>query len=152
MVLEKTPESLLGCKEIKLVNPKGNQLWILIGRTDTEAEALMLWPPDAKSWHIGKDPDIGKDWRQKEKRVAEDGVMKKHHWLSGHEFEQSLEDSQGQESVGCCSPWGCRELHTTLQLNNNNLLCCHWDVIGAQGYVWYLKVCDFLLKKSLSVL
>ena len=76
MVLEKTPESLLGCKEIKLVNPKGNQLWILIGRTDTEAEALMLWPPDAKSWHIGKDPDIGKDWRQKEKRVAEDGVMK----------------------------------------------------------------------------
>ena len=72
MVLEKTPESLLDSKEIKPVNPKGNQLWIFVGRTDAEAEAPVLWPHDAKSWLIGKDPDAGKDWAQEEKEVTED--------------------------------------------------------------------------------
>ena len=91
--LEKTPGSPLDCKEITPVNPKGNQPWIFIGRTDAEAEALILWPSDAKSWLIGKDPGAGKDWRQKEKGEAEDELVREHHRLNGHEFRQTLEDS-----------------------------------------------------------
>ena len=87
MVLEKTLESLLDCKEIQPVNPKGNQSWIFIGRTDAEAETPILWPPDAKSLLTGKDPDAGKDWRQEEKRKTEDEMVGWHHWLNGHEFE-----------------------------------------------------------------
>ena len=92
-------ESPLNCKEIKLVNPKGNKSWIFIGRTDTEAEAPILWPPDAKSQFIGKDPGA----RQEEKGTAEVGW---HHWLNGHEFEQALGVSDGQGSLTCCSPCG----------------------------------------------
>ena len=88
VVLEKTLESPLNCKEIKPVNPKRNQSWIIIGRTDAaEAETPILWPPDAKSWLIGKDPDAGKDWKQEEKGMAEDEMVGCHHWLYGHEFE-----------------------------------------------------------------
>ena len=87
MVMEKTLESPLDCKEIQLVQPKGNQSWIFIGRTDNEAEAPTLWPPDVKSWLIGKDPDAEKDWRQEEKRMTEDEMVGWHHWLYGHEFE-----------------------------------------------------------------
>ena len=89
VVLEKTPESPY-YKKIKLVNPKGNQFWIFIGRTDAEAETPILWPPDVKQWLIGKDPDAQKDWRQKKKRVGEDEMVRQHHWLNGHEFEQTL--------------------------------------------------------------
>ena len=89
VVLEKTLESPLDSKEIQPVNPKGNQPWIFIGRTD--AEAPVLWPPDAKNWHIGKDPDAGKDWRQEEKWTIEDEMVGWHHWLSGREFEQAQE-------------------------------------------------------------
>ena len=92
MVLEKTLESHLHSKEIKPVHPKGNQPWISIGRTD--AEAAIRWPPDMKSWLIGKDPDVGKDWRQKDKGVAEDEMVGWHHWLNGHEFEQTLGDRE----------------------------------------------------------
>ena len=88
MVTEKTLESLLDCKEIKPVNPKGNQSWIFIGRTDVEAEAPILWPPDAKNWLIGKDSDTKKDWRQ-EKGMTEDEMLWWHHCLDGHEFEQA---------------------------------------------------------------
>ena len=87
VVLEKTLESLLDCKEIQLVHPKGNQSWIFIGRTDAEAEAPVLWSPDAKSWLTGKDPDAGKDWRQEEKGTTEDEMVGWHHRLNGHEFE-----------------------------------------------------------------
>ena len=87
LVLEKTLESPLDCKEIKPVNPKGNHSWIFIGRTDAEAEAPMLWPPDVKNWLIGKDPDAGKDWGQEEKGMTEDGLVGWHHQLNGHEFE-----------------------------------------------------------------
>ena len=86
-VVLKTLESPLDCKEIKLVNPKGNQSWTFIGRTD--AETPILWPPDEKSWLIGKDPDAGKDWRQEEKEMSEDGMVGWHHQLDGHEFEQA---------------------------------------------------------------
>ena len=105
VVLEKTLESPLGCKAIQPVNPEGNQSWIFIGRTDVEAETPILWPPDAKNWLIGKDPDAGKDWRQ-EKGMTEDEMVGWHHRLNGHEFEQV---GDGQGSLMCCSPLGCKE-------------------------------------------
>ena len=118
-VLEKTLESPLDCKETEPVNCKGNQPWICIRRTDAKADAPILWPPDAKSWLIGKDPDPGKDWRQEEKGMTEDEMVGGHHQLNGHEFEQALRDGEGQGSLTCCSPWGRKELDTTEQLNNS---------------------------------
>ena len=118
VMLEKTPESPLDFKEIKPVNPKGNRSWIFIRRTDAEAEAPMLWPPDVKNWLIGKDADAGKDWRQEEKGTTEDEMVGWHHWVSGHEFEQAPGDSEGQGSLACCSPWGCKESDTEW-LNNS---------------------------------
>ena len=109
VVLERTLESPLDYKEIRPVNPKGNQSWIFIGRTDAEAEAPKLWPPDVKSWLIRKDPDAGKDWRQ-EKGMTEEKMVGWHHWLNGHEFEQILRDGEGQGDR-CCSPWGHRVGH-----------------------------------------
>ena len=119
VVLEKTLESPLDCMEIKPVNPKGNQSWIFIGRPD--AEAPILWPPDAKNWLIRKGPDAGKDWRQEEKGMTEDEMVGWHHWLNGHEFEQALGDGEGQVSLTCCSPQGHKESNTTERLNSNNL-------------------------------
>ena len=116
-VLEKTLESPLDCKEIKPLNPKGYQPWIFIGRTDIEAEALILWPPDVKSWLIGKDPQDGKDWRQ-EKGVTEDEMAGWHHQLNGHGLEQTPGDSEGQGSLACCNPWGRKESDRTEQLNS----------------------------------
>ena len=118
VVLEKTLESPLDCKEIQPVNPKGNQSWIFIGRTDAEAEAI-IWPPDVKNWLIWKDPDAGKDWRKEEKGTTEDEMVGWHHWLNGHEFERASGVGDGQGSLECCSPWGCRESDTTGWLNNN---------------------------------
>ena len=106
-------ESPLDSKEIIPVNPKGNQPWIFIGRTDTEAEAPMLWPPDARSRLIGKEPDAGKDWRQKKGRVAEDEMFGWLHRFNGHELEWPLGDREGQGSLVCCSPWGRKELDMT---------------------------------------
>ena len=108
MVLEKTLESLLDCKEIKpLVHPKRNQSWIFIGRTGSEAEASILWPPDVKNWLIGKDPDAGKDWRQKEKGTTEYAMVGRHHQFDGHKFEQTpgvgkpgMLQSMGSQRVG----------------------------------------------------
>ena len=112
VVLEKTLESPLDHK-IKPVNPEGNKPWIFIGRTDAEAEVPILWPPDVKNWLIGKDPDAGKDWRREEKGRTENGMVAWHHWLNGHEFEQTPGDSKGQVSLVCCSPWGNKELDMT---------------------------------------
>ena len=123
MVLEKTLESPLDCKEIQPVNPKESQPWIFIGRTDTESKVLILWPPDAKNWLNGKDPDAGKDWRQEEKGTTEDEVVGWHHWLDGHEFEQAVGVGDGQGSLACCSPWGCKESDTTERLNWTELTC-----------------------------
>ena len=113
LVLEKTLKGPLDCKEIKPVSPKGNQPWILIRRTDAEAEALILWPPDAKKWLIGKDPDAGKHWRQEEKGMTEEEMVGWSHQLNGHEFEQTPGDSEGQGSLMFCSPWCCKELDMT---------------------------------------
>ena len=121
VVLEKTLESPLDCKEIQLVHPKGNQSWIFIGRTDAKAEAPILWSLDSKSWLIRKDPDSGKDWRQKEKGMIEEEMIGWHHWLNGHEFEQALGDGKEQGSLARYSPWGWKESNTTEWLNNNIL-------------------------------
>ena len=114
VVLEKTLESPLDCKEIHPVHPKGDQSWIFIGRTDVEAEAPILWPPDVKNWLIWKDPDAGKDWRQEEKGTTENEMIGWQHRLNGYEFEQTPE---GQGSLVCCSPWGHKESDMTERLN-----------------------------------
>ena len=121
VVLEKTLESPFNCKEIQPVSPKGNQSWIFIGRTD--AEALILWPPDVKNRLIGKDPNAGKDWRREEKGTVEDEMVGWHHRLYGHEFEQTPEVGDGQGSLVCCSPWGHKESVMTEQLNWTETLC-----------------------------
>ena len=128
MVLEKTLESPLDCKEIHLVHPKGNQSWIFTGQTDTEAETQMLWPPDMKSWLFRKDLDAGKDWRQEEKRLTEDEMVGGHHQLNGHEFEQAPGFGDGQGSLMCCSPWGHKESDTTEWLNWIEKLKCSADL------------------------
>ena len=117
VVLEKTLESPLDCKEMQPVHPKGDQSWVFIGRTDADAETLILWPHDVKSWIIGKDPDAGKDWGQEEKGTAEDEMVEWHHRLNGYEFEWTLGVGDGQEGLACCNPWGCRESYTTERLN-----------------------------------
>ena len=113
-------KSSLDSKEIKPVDPKGNQFWILIGRTDAEAEIPILWAPDVKNWLIGKDTDAGKDWGQEEKGVIEDEMVEWHHWLNGHKLGQTLRDGEGQGGLACCSPQGHKESDTTWQLNNSN--------------------------------
>ena len=113
VVLEKTVESPLDSKEIKPVNPKGNQSWIFIGRTDGEDEAPKFWPPDAKSWLPEKDPDAGKDCGQEDKGTTEDEMVGWHHWLNGHEFEQALGVGDGPGSLARCSSWGCKESDRT---------------------------------------
>ena len=111
-MLEKILKSPLGSKEIKRVNPKGNQTWIVIGRTDVEAEAPILWSPDTKSQFTGKDPDVGKDWGQEDKRVTVAEMAGWHHQLNRHEFEQTPGDSEGQGSLACFSPWNQKEMDT----------------------------------------
>ena len=113
VVLEETLESSLDSKEIQPVHPKGNRPWIFTGRTDAEAEAPVLWPSDAKNWLIGKDPDAGKDWRQEEKGMTEDEMVRQHHWLNTHELEQTLGNRGLKESLACYSPLGQKELDTT---------------------------------------
>ena len=117
VVLEKTLESPLDCKEMKPVNPKGNQSWIFIGRTDAEAETPILWPLDAKNWFIWKDPDAGKNWRQEEKGTTGGEMVGWHHRFDGHEFEQDQGVGDGKGSLLCCSSWGRKESDTTELLN-----------------------------------
>ena len=117
VVLEKTLESPLDCKEIKTVHPKGYQFLICIGSTDAEDETTILWPPDANNWLLSSDPDAGKDWRQEVKGMTEDEMVECHHWLDGHEFEQALGVGDGQGSLAFWNPWGCKELDMTEWLN-----------------------------------
>ena len=116
VVLEKALESPLDCKEIQSVHSKEDQSWVFFGRTDAKAETPVLWPPDAKSWLIWKDPDAGRDWGQ-EKGMTEDEMARWHHWLNGHEFRWTPGVGDGQGGLACCSSWGCRESDTTERLN-----------------------------------
>ena len=141
-MLERALESPLDCKEIQPVHPKGDQSWVFIGRTYAEVETPILWPPDAKNWLIGKDPDAGKDWRQEEKAMTEDEMVGWHHWFKGHEFEQALGVGERQGSLACCSPWGHNELDMTERLNWTRV--GKWVNVTSQGIftaqtAFYLK-------------
>ena len=145
VVLEKTIESPLNSKEIKPVHPKGNQLWIFIGKTD--AEAPILWPPDVKSQLFGKDPDSGKDWGQEENGVTEDEMVGWHHWLNGHDWEQTPGDRGGQGSLVCCSLWCHKELDmtecwttTTRERQRDGVSGFRW--IGGSGFIFFLCYFD----------
>ena len=122
-MLEKTLESPLDCKEIQPVHPKGNLSWIFIGRTDVEAETLILQPSNVKSWLIWKDPDAGKHWRQEEKWKTEDEMVGWNHRLNGHEFEQSPGVGDGQESLACWSPWGSQRVRHDWATELNWTVC-----------------------------
>ena len=132
VMLKKTLESPLDCKEIKSVNPEGNESWIFIGRTDAEAEALILWSPDVKNWLIGKDRDAGKDWRREKKGMTEDETVGWHHRLDGHKFEQT----PGQGSLACYSPWDGKESDTTEFLN--------WTELNIWGFVLLSKLFELI--------
>ena len=120
VVLEKAFESLLDCKEIQPIHPKGSQPWIFTGRTDAEGETPVFWSSDVSSWLIGKVPDVGKAWRQERKEATEDEMVGWHHRLNGHESEQTPGDSEGQRSLACCSSSGCKESDMPEHLNSNN--------------------------------
>ena len=122
VVLEKTLESPLDCKEIQPVHPKGDQSWVFIGGTDAVAETPIFWPPHAKSWLIGKDPDGGRDWGQEEKGMTEDEMAGWHHWLNEHEFGWTLEVGAGQGGLVCYDSQGRKELDTTERLNWTELI------------------------------
>ena len=138
VVLEKTLESPLDCKEIKPVNPKGNQHWIFTGKTDTKAETPILWPHDAKSQLTGKDPDAGKVWRQQEKGITEDEMVGWHQWLDELEFEQASGIGDGQGSLACCSSWGCKELDMTEWLNLTELT--HYSIIEFLALIFVVVI------------
>ena len=133
VVLEKTLESPLNCKEIQPVHPKGDQSWVFSGRTDVEAETPILWPPHVKNWLIGKDPNAGKDWGQEEEGTTENEMVGWHHRLNGHEFGWTLGVGDGQGGLACCGSWGRKELDTTERLNWN------WKC-GTLFWVLYLCV------------
>ena len=129
-------ESLLDNKEMKLVNPTGNQPWIkFFGRTDAEAEAPILWPPAEKSWLIGKESDAGKDWGQAEKGVTEDEIVGWHHWLDGPEFQQTQGDSEGQGSQPCCSSWG-QKSWTWLSNWTTAATTTTWTTLNSEKYIY----------------
>ena len=117
VVLEKTLESPMDCKEIQPVHPKGDQSWVFIGKTDAEAETTILWPPHVKSWPIGKGSDSGRDWGQEENGTTEDEMAWWHHWLDGHESEWTPGVCDGQGDLACCDSWGRKESDTTEWLN-----------------------------------
>ena len=117
VVVEKTLESPLDCKEIQPVHSKGDQSWVFYGRNDAKAETPVLWPPHAKSWLIGKDFDAGRDWRQEEKGMTEDEMAGWHHRLEEHEFEWAPGDGDRQGGLACCDSWSRKESDTTERLN-----------------------------------
>ena len=129
VVLEKTLESPLECREIQPVHPEGDQSWVFIGRTDAEAETPVLWPPDVKNWLIGKDPDAGKDWRQEEKGMTEDEMVGWHHQLNGHAFGWTPGVGDGQGGLVCCGSWGHKESDMTEWLNWTELNNSKWSKV-----------------------
>ena len=151
MVLEKTLESPLDCKETQPVHSKGNQPWVFFGRDDAKAETPVLWPPLAKSWLIGKDSDAGRDWGQEEKGTTEDEIAGWHHWLDGHESQWTPGICDGQGGLECCDSWGRKESDTTERLiwsdliwscllQKNHLLFPHYSFHTIVVWVVSLKI------------
>jgi len=147
VVLEQTLESPLDCKEIQPVNPKGNQSWIFIGRTDVEVETPVFWPPDVKNWLIWKDPDAGQDWRQEEKGTTKDELVRWHHRLNGREFEQALGVGDGQGGLAYFSPWGCKKSDMTKQVNWMELILNFWCSLSPHNF--YPPKCTLPITSSL---
>ena len=148
LVLDKTLESSLDCKEIQPVRPKGNQSWIFMGRTDAEAETPILWSPHVKSWVIGKDPDAEKDWGQEEKGMTKDEMAGWHHWLNGREFEWTPGVGDGQGGLMCCDSWGRKESDMSEQMNCTkhlfqgicflrNIIPYRYMLRSLTGKLWY---------------
>ena len=135
VVLEKTLESPLGCKEIEPVHPKGNQSWIFVGRPDAEAETPILWPPDAKNRLIGKDPDAGRNWGQEEKGTTEDEMAGRHHCLDGRESEWTPGVGDGQGGLVCCDSWDRKESDTTERLIWSDLI---WYIVELYITLFYI--------------
>ena len=149
VVLEKTLQSPLESKEIKPVNPKGNQLWVFTGKTDAKVEAPILWPPDAKSRLTGKDPDARKDWKQ-EKGMTEDKMVEWHHWFYGCEFEQTLGDSERQGSLMCCSPRGDSQTRLSDWTTTNACLYYYLEIILkartiSHSLLWFPQILSITL-------
>ena len=142
VVLEKSLESPLDYKEIQPVHPKGDQSWVFIRRTDVEAETPILWPPDAKSWLIGKDPDFMKDWGQEENGTREDEMVGWHHWLNGHEFGWITEVGDGQGGLACCSSWGHKKSDTTERLNWSVCLM-YWSGPMLGTYIFAIVISSY---------
>ena len=151
VVLEKTLESPLDCKEIQLVHPKGNQSWIFIGRTDAEAETPILWPPDAKSLLIWKYPNAGIDWGQEEKGMTEDEMAGWHHWLDGRELEWTLGVGDGQGGLKCCNSWGLEDWDMTKQLNWLRERMCTFLYLSVLNHVKMLSSQKIYNNKFLTV-
>ena len=149
VVLEKTLESPLDCKEMQPVHPKGNHPWIHTGRTDGETEAPVLWPSDAKNWLIGKDADPRKDWRQKEKGVTKDEMFGWHYRLCGRDFEHSPGDGEGQGSLTCCSPWGPQELDTPERLDSNSIQASKWKARSRLSVCGCQTAYDYFFRQSI---
>ena len=136
VVLEKTLESPLDCKEIQPVHPEGNQSWVFIGRADADDETPVLWPPHLKSWLIGKDSDAGRDWGQEDKGTTEDEMAGWHHRLNGHVFGWTPGVGDGQGVLACCDSWGRKESDVTEQLKWTELiksLCFSLTVVAAHS-------------------
>ena len=148
MVLEKTIESPLDCKQIKLVNPKGNQSWIFIGRADAEAEVPVHWPPYVKSQLIGKHSDAGKERRQEEKEATVDEMVERHHRLNGYDFQQTPGDGEGQGSLACYSSWGHKASDRTATKQNSAIWRHPFPCLSILQHGKLLKnwVKSFLLK------
>ena len=142
----KNVKSPMDCKEIKLVNSKGNQPLIFVGETNVEVEPPILWPSDEKCWLTGKDPDVGKDWRREEKGTTEDKMIGRHHWLKGYEFEQALGDGQVQGSQVCYSPWDCQQSDMTERLNNLSVRKTVYTLKWVNGP--FATSCPYLPKPS----
>ena len=153
VVLEETLDSPLDCKKIQPVHPKGDQSWMFIGRTDTEAETPILWPPHAKSWLTGKDPDVGRDWEQEEKGTTEDEMAGWYHWLDAHEFGWTPGVGDWQGRLACCDSWGHKELDTAEQLNWTELNLWFFFSLSSSWFFFkdYRPVTVFWMSLNLCV-
>ena len=157
MVLEKTLESPLDCKEIQPVHPKGNQSWLFIGRTDVEAETPILWPPDVKNWLIWKDPHAGKDREQEEKEMTEDEMVGWHQQLDRHDFEQIPGVGDGKGSLVCCCPWGHKESdlrYFWTELRYFSVLFLHKSTywLTCWYFMWHTYIEDWSSRKITNVI
>ena len=157
VVLEKTLESPLDCNEIQAVHSKGDQPWVFIGRTDVDTETPILWPPHAKSWLIGKDPNAGRDWRQEEKGLTEVEIAGWHHRLDGHEFGWTPGVGDAQGGLVCCDSWGHKESDTTERVNwmqipqEEDIICLvYWYTLFCQNQCWILVHTQWIFLKWMN--